>query len=227
MHWSETESEGQVKMRIFAQRCKKCSRPPFEAPEFTEQNRSRVLNNLVLRILKSCYREGSKPLEEIPAIKDVALEGPHDANNCEACLQGSCAQSGLGPAKRSPVSLSLPAISSPNGGIPSYQPSPTSSSTPGDAATRNARVKKGKGFPNPRFPEPPLARSPRANTACGTESIIHVSSIENSYPHMVYNRTPCYSNSGCDISNICCCNSNMCCCLIIVILIVVLWWSFS
>ena len=57
MHWSEGESRGQVKMRVFAQSCQKCSQPSFEVPEFTEENISRILNNLVLQILKKCYRE--------------------------------------------------------------------------------------------------------------------------------------------------------------------------
>uniref|UniRef100_A0A8C5Y0X3 Receptor transporter protein 3 n=1 Tax=Microcebus murinus TaxID=30608 RepID=A0A8C5Y0X3_MICMU len=92
MHWSEEKSRGQVKMRVFAQRCKKCSQPPFEVPEFTLENISRILNNLVLRILKKCYRERFKSMEEIPMIKEVSLEGPHDRDNCEACLQGCCAE---------------------------------------------------------------------------------------------------------------------------------------
>uniref|UniRef100_A0A8D2DPB9 3CxxC-type domain-containing protein n=1 Tax=Sciurus vulgaris TaxID=55149 RepID=A0A8D2DPB9_SCIVU len=100
MHWSEGNSRGQVKMRVFAQRCKKHSQPPFEVPEFTQENITRVLNNLVIQILKKCYREGFKLVEEIPAIKKICLQGPHDRKNCEACLLGFCAQSGLGLAKQ-------------------------------------------------------------------------------------------------------------------------------
>ncbi|XP_008580354.1 PREDICTED: receptor-transporting protein 3 [Galeopterus variegatus] len=111
MHWSEGTSSGQVKMRVFAQRCKKCSQPLFEAPEFTQENISRILNNLVLRILKKCYREGFKLVEEIPMVKEVSLEGPHDSDNCEACLQGFCAQSGLRPAMQSPRPPALPTLS--------------------------------------------------------------------------------------------------------------------
>ncbi|XP_036886485.1 receptor-transporting protein 3 [Sturnira hondurensis] len=227
MHWSKIESKGQVKMRIFAQRCKKCSRPPFEVPEFTEENMSRILNNLVLRILRNCYKEGSKSAEEIPTIRDTTLEGPHDVNNCEACLQGSCARGRLGLAKQSLVSPSLPALSSPSGGIPAYQPSPARSSFTGDTATWGARLKRGVGPPSPWFSEPPLARTPRAVTAYGRESIINVSSIQDSYPHVVRNRTPWYESPGCKISSTCCCNSTACCCLVILILAVALWWSFS
>ncbi|XP_075404018.1 receptor-transporting protein 3 [Tenrec ecaudatus] len=103
MIWSKELSRGQVKMRVFAQRCQKCSEPPFEVPEFTQENMSRILSNLVLRILKSCYKEGFKSVEVIPTIKDVSLEGPHDSGNCEACLQGCCAQSKLEPRLRAPV----------------------------------------------------------------------------------------------------------------------------
>uniref|UniRef100_A0A4X1T913 3CxxC-type domain-containing protein n=1 Tax=Sus scrofa TaxID=9823 RepID=A0A4X1T913_PIG len=163
MHWSEGESRGQVKMRIFSQRCKKCSQSSFEVPKFTEENISRILNNLVLRILKKCYGEGFK-LVEIPIIKEVSLEGPHDSDNCEACLQGFCIQSGLGLATQAPMSPSLPTISSPPVEIAIQMPSPTRSSTTEDA------VKKKKVIPRPWFPEAtqaeslPTSWSPRADT---------------------------------------------------------------
>uniref|UniRef100_A0A8C8WGA3 Receptor transporter protein 3 n=1 Tax=Panthera leo TaxID=9689 RepID=A0A8C8WGA3_PANLE len=112
MHKSKGEPQGQVKMRVFAQRCRKCCQSPFEVPEFTTENISRILNNLVFRILKKCYREGFKSMEELPMIKEISLEGPHDSNNCEACLQGFCAQSGVGPAVQAPVSPALASISS-------------------------------------------------------------------------------------------------------------------
>ncbi|XP_059123122.1 receptor-transporting protein 3 [Peromyscus eremicus] len=103
MHWCEKKGQGQVKMRVFAQRCNKCPEPPFEAPEFTWDNISRILNNLLFRILKKCYGEGFKQMDEIPLLGDTSLEGPHDSNNCEACLQGFCAQSGLGLASKPPA----------------------------------------------------------------------------------------------------------------------------
>lgn len=79
--------------------------PPFEVPEFTQDNITRILNNLVFRILKKCYSEGFKQMEEIPLIGDTSLEGLHDSNNCEACLQGFCAHGGLGLASSSSVPL--------------------------------------------------------------------------------------------------------------------------
>ncbi|XP_005383497.1 PREDICTED: receptor-transporting protein 3 [Chinchilla lanigera] len=108
MHWSGKRCRGQVKMRVFAQRCNRCTQPHFEAPEIMLENIRRTLTNLVFRILKKCYKEGFETMEELPAIKDTSLEGPHDSLNCEACLQGFCAQSGgsLAPQPSAPPTLS-------------------------------------------------------------------------------------------------------------------------
>ncbi|XP_059520945.1 receptor-transporting protein 3 [Myotis daubentonii] len=208
MHWSKRDSAGQVKMRVFAQRCRKCSDPPFEVPEFTEENVSRILNNLVFRILKKCYGEGFKSMEEIPTIKDISLKGPHDTNNCEACLQGFCAQCELDLDKPSPTSPSLFTISTPTFGVPIYKPSFTRSSTCEDAVTGDTEVKKGEVVHSPWFPEPPRAKSPRASTNDQEESIVEVSApLEDSHPHSAQNRRHC--------------NFRICCCSIILILIIV------
>lgn len=97
IHWSQQERKGQVQMNIFGQKCRKCPRAPFEVPEFTGENISRVLNNLVSYILKRCYREGFH--SELPTIVEIPLEGPHDSVNCEACAQGICAKSRTGLSK--------------------------------------------------------------------------------------------------------------------------------
>ncbi|CAO2633398.1 Receptor-transporting protein 3 [Lemmus lemmus] len=103
IRWYKKKGKGQVKMRVFAQRCNKCPEPPFAAPEYTWDNISRILNNLVFRILKKCYGEGFKEMAEIPLLGDTGLEGPHDSNNCEACLQGFCVQSSSGLASKPPA----------------------------------------------------------------------------------------------------------------------------
>ncbi|XP_027378404.1 receptor-transporting protein 3 [Bos indicus x Bos taurus] len=180
MHWSEGESRGQVKMRVFAQRCQKCSQPSFEVPEFTEENISRILNNLVLQILKKCYREGIKFVKS-PMIKAIALKGPHNSDNCEACLQGVCVQNDIGLAVQSPVALSFPTVSSPTLGITAEMPSPTSGSTRGEA------VMKKKVLPRSWFPEPtpaeslPTSWSPRMNTSFQRERRDQDSSCDQSF----------------------------------------------
>ncbi|XP_040595894.1 receptor-transporting protein 3 isoform X2 [Mesocricetus auratus] len=132
MHWCEKKSKGEVKMRAFAQRCNKCPEPPFAAPEFTWDNISRILNNLLFRILKKCYREGIEQTGEIPLLGDTSLEGPHDSNNCEACLQGFCAQRGVGPASKPPAgslspssskSTREPKVTASGSNVPCSQPS--------------------------------------------------------------------------------------------------------
>ncbi|XP_022354233.1 receptor-transporting protein 3 [Enhydra lutris kenyoni] len=206
---------GNVKMRVFAQRCQKCHQSPFEVPEFTKENISRILNNLVFRILKKCYREGFKSMEEIPTVREIALEGPHDSNNCEACLQGFCAQSGFSEAVQSPVSPSLPAISSPALGITIPMPFPSRSGTTVDTVKGNAMANKGKALPQPWHPESreaaifPTHWSPRANTQHHVETRIHVSTRnEVLYPHTAPNPR--------------CKNLNVCCCFFILIIVVVI-----
>lgn len=181
MHWSKRESEGLVRMRIFAQRCRKCAEPPFEAPEFTEENVSRILNNLVFRILKKCYGEGFKSMEEIPTIKDVSLKGPHDADNCEACLWGFCAQCESDAAEPSPTAPPLPTLSTPAFAVPTYKPSLSRSSAMVDAGTGHPGVKKG-GVHSPGLPEAPRAQRPRANTSHRQESVITVSPPREDHP---------------------------------------------
>ncbi|XP_004676668.1 PREDICTED: receptor-transporting protein 3 [Condylura cristata] len=128
LRWNEEASRGEVKMRVFAQKCQKCSQAPFEAPQIMKENISRILNNLVLHILKKCYKEGFK-LVEIPVIiKEVSHEGPHDSHNCEACLQGLCAESRSGPVVQSPAFPALPPISSQPGGVTPQKPFPIKSS---------------------------------------------------------------------------------------------------
>ncbi|XP_032506063.1 receptor-transporting protein 3 [Phocoena sinus] len=207
MHWSEGESRGQVKMRVFAQRCQKCSQPSFEVPKFTEENISRILTNLVLQILKKCYREGFT-FVEIPMIKEISLEGPHDSDNCEACLQGFCVQSELGLAMWSPISPSPPTISSPILGITTEIPSPTRSSTGGDA------VKKKKVLPRQSFPETtqaeslPISCSPRANTNFQAER-----RDQNSLNNCTF-----YSHTAQHTRSL---GMSCCCCLMLIIIIVI------
>ncbi|XP_051846985.1 receptor-transporting protein 3-like [Antechinus flavipes] len=66
------EPYGRVKMRVFGQRCQKCSRALFEEPEFSPEGVEKVLGCLVVRILLKCYRESARaavpsedPLREI------------------------------------------------------------------------------------------------------------------------------------------------------------------
>ncbi|XP_058423482.1 receptor-transporting protein 3 [Diceros bicornis minor] len=206
MHWSEGGCRGRVKMRVFAQRCQKCSQPPFEVPEFTNENISRILSNLVFQILKKCYREEFKLTEEIP---ETSCEGPHDSGNCEACLLGFCAQSGKGLAMQSPVFLALPAISSPTLSITMHQPFPTRSGTTAGA------VKKGKVLLSPWFSGPtrsasfPTYRSPGENPNYQEEREVQ-DPLSSDRFYSYTNQTPLRRTLG-----LCCC------CLILIIIIMI------
>ncbi|KAF6385440.1 receptor transporter protein 4 [Rhinolophus ferrumequinum] len=89
MHLETRKSQGQVLMRIFAQRCRKCSRSRFEKAEFSPESTMRILNNLVWRIREKYY-ENSRKFREMPVILEIPLEGSHDMGNCEACILGLC-----------------------------------------------------------------------------------------------------------------------------------------
>ncbi|KAG8521488.1 Receptor-transporting protein 3 [Galemys pyrenaicus] len=202
MHRSEGDFRGQVKMRAFAQRCRKCSQPPFEAPEFTEENVSRILRNLVFHILKKCYKEGFK-LMEVPIIKEVSLEGPHDSHNCEACLQGLCAESSFGLVKESPGSP-LPPRSSLSWGATPQKLFPTSSHPIVETEKKEVRL------PSPQLSGPtqavsvPTLWSPSANTSHQEAN----TSWEESSFHTAQN---CVGR-----------RSRLCCCVLLVIIVIVI-----
>ncbi|XP_004424864.1 PREDICTED: receptor-transporting protein 4 [Ceratotherium simum simum] len=90
MHLEHQKSQGQVLMRLFAQRCRKCSWSRFEKPEFSQDSTMRILNNLVRRIVERFYTNSIKNTSEIPVKLEVPLEGSHDMINCEACSLGFC-----------------------------------------------------------------------------------------------------------------------------------------
>lgn len=149
-------------------------------------------------------------MKELRTVKDNYVEGPHDIHNCEACLQGFCAQSGLGLTTQPPVSLTLPVISLPTPvRTPMHKPSPTKSSTTAGTVTGGASVKEREVAPNPWFPKPTQAASLRANTNYHGETRIQVPcSSENFYSHTAQNPTRRNVGIGC--------------CLIILILIIVM-----
>ncbi|XP_059956102.1 receptor-transporting protein 4 [Mesoplodon densirostris] len=92
MYLEQQKSQGKVLVRLFGQRCRKCSQSQFEKPEFSLDSTKRILNNLVQRILERFYRNGIRKILEKPVIQEVPLDGHHDVVNCEACALGFCIQ---------------------------------------------------------------------------------------------------------------------------------------
>lgn len=88
---------GRVLMRVFAQRCQKCSWSQFENPEFSSDSTMRILNNLARCILHSYY---GHDFRKMPVAPVVGLDGPHDRSNCEACTLGICGRGSQGPIKK-------------------------------------------------------------------------------------------------------------------------------
>ncbi|XP_053421188.1 receptor-transporting protein 4 [Nycticebus coucang] len=90
LHWECRMDQGQVVMRLFGQRCQKCSWSQYEMPEFSTESTTTILNNLVQHILKRYYGDGATKFPKMSVIPEVPLEGSHDAANCEACALGIC-----------------------------------------------------------------------------------------------------------------------------------------
>ncbi|MEJ1285856.1 receptor-transporting protein 3 [Cricetulus griseus] len=173
MHWCEKTGTGQVKMRAFAQRCNKCPKPPFAAPEFTWDNISRILNNLLFRILKKCYREGFEQMDEIPLVGDTSLEGPHDSNNCEACLQGFCAHRGLGLASKPPGG-SL----SPNSSKSTREPKVTATCSNVPCSQPSSKVGKPQASKvDPKVSNPPKADPKVSHTSNPSTTILPIQQL--------------------------------------------------
>lgn len=91
MYLENWKSHGHVHMRIFNQKCKKCSHSQFEKPTFSRESAMRILENLVQRILERYYGGNNRrKVPEKPVVPEVPLEGSHDTANCEACALGCC-----------------------------------------------------------------------------------------------------------------------------------------
>ncbi|CAO2631433.1 Receptor-transporting protein 4 [Lemmus lemmus] len=104
MYWEPRKLQGRVLMRIFAQRCQKCTMSKFENPEFSAESIQRILEKLVSYIVQRYYGHG---LKKIPSTSNerVHLDGPHDRANCEACTldpHGVCAYKPKPPKSPSP-----------------------------------------------------------------------------------------------------------------------------
>ncbi|XP_032731506.1 receptor-transporting protein 4 isoform X1 [Lontra canadensis] len=106
MHLEPRKSQGQVIMRLFAQRCQKCSWSRFENPEFSPESAMRILKNVVRRILEKFYGNGFRKFPELPIIREVPLDGSHDTKNCEACTLGCCSWRSQNNMTEPPISPS-------------------------------------------------------------------------------------------------------------------------
>ncbi|XP_059247289.1 receptor-transporting protein 4 isoform X1 [Mustela nigripes] len=106
MHLEPRKSQGQVIMRLFAQRCQKCSWSRFENPEFSPESAMRILKNVVRRILEKFYGNGFRKFPELPIIREVPLDGSHDTKNCEACTLGCCSWRSQSNMTEPPISPS-------------------------------------------------------------------------------------------------------------------------
>lgn len=80
---------GSVLLRPFGQICRQCNYDCFINPTFKEESVKAILENLILKIRKNCYRE--KIDRDIQDIKlPIRKTKPHERDLCEACMDGVC-----------------------------------------------------------------------------------------------------------------------------------------
>ncbi|GAB1294748.1 Receptor-transporting protein 3 [Apodemus speciosus] len=201
MRWFEKKAKGQVKMRVFAQRCNQCPEAPFATPEFTWDNVSRILNNLLFRILKKCYKEGFKQMGEIPLLGDTSLEGPHDSSNCEACLLGFCAQNDLGQASKPPA----PPLS-PTSMMSTGEPKVTATGSNSSSSPSSSKVEKPQASKvnpqasNPTKDDPKVSCTPKPSTT--PKLTIQQPSVVSSPPPscVIQMPSPVHSSRAADVA---------------------------
>ncbi|XP_010212393.1 PREDICTED: receptor-transporting protein 3-like [Tinamus guttatus] len=89
-HMGRSQSSGKVRMRIFRQACRECPDGPLEEPNFSQENLARILENLVLVMLRECYHVPVQASDFTEVTVEALVTGPHDSTRCEACRLGVC-----------------------------------------------------------------------------------------------------------------------------------------
>lgn len=85
MHWKPHWREGQVRVRLFGQKCHHCA-VTYEDPQFNEEEMARIWKRLILDIREKCYGEDLDRSELSEMVWRPSL--PHKRQYCEACHLG-------------------------------------------------------------------------------------------------------------------------------------------
>ncbi|RMC02075.1 hypothetical protein DUI87_21237 [Hirundo rustica rustica] len=96
-HMCHCQDWGTVQMRIFRQKCRRCTNPRLEDPDFSQETVETVLHNLVIKILQYFYKKSVQPSDLLEVVVDTPVSGPHDRAHCEACQLGVCNRSQEAP----------------------------------------------------------------------------------------------------------------------------------
>ncbi|MBN3277843.1 RTP3 protein, partial [Polyodon spathula] len=93
MKLDASQGSGIVKVRCCKQECKKCPTPILEQPQISSDNITVLMDKLMLKIRKKCYKEN---VEENATGFIIAgkLDGPHESRHCEGCQLGICSRRG-------------------------------------------------------------------------------------------------------------------------------------
>ncbi|XP_075717916.1 receptor-transporting protein 3-like [Rhinoderma darwinii] len=81
---------GTVLLRPFSQMCRQCNNDCFINPTFKVENVTAILENLILKIRKNCYREEiDRDIQDVKHRIYIRTK-PHERHLCEACMDGVC-----------------------------------------------------------------------------------------------------------------------------------------
>ncbi|XP_069829484.1 receptor-transporting protein 4-like [Dendropsophus ebraccatus] len=80
---------GSATMRTFKQECQSCNNATMQEPTISNENKERVIGNVVSHIEKVFYGKQDVTDDRPPYIYGK-LEGPHDEKHCEACKFHLC-----------------------------------------------------------------------------------------------------------------------------------------
>ncbi|XP_068262641.1 LOW QUALITY PROTEIN: receptor-transporting protein 2 [Nyctibius grandis] len=97
-HARRWQGWGMVWMRAFRQACRRCPDPQLEEPEFSQETMTRLLHNLVVKILKYFYHVSVQPSDLLEVVLDAPVMGPHNSTRCKGCQLGICRELRLAPA---------------------------------------------------------------------------------------------------------------------------------
>ncbi|XP_063297157.1 receptor-transporting protein 3-like [Pelobates fuscus] len=105
-----TLRHGKVKIKIFRQKCKRCSLAILENPEISHENIQRVIHNLVNKIQRTFYLKNSGNPDLQPIVYSDYFEGPHEQAHCEACKLQVCPWQTNEKKPQKPVNCEVPRV---------------------------------------------------------------------------------------------------------------------
>ncbi|XP_038147576.1 receptor-transporting protein 3-like [Cyprinodon tularosa] len=89
-HMRLMSRQGTVKVRPLRQNCKKCKSAPMLEPLVKQDNIRVLMENLVQKVRRNCYKEDIEELNR--AFEQFHVRSAHEPDHCEGCKFNVCAK---------------------------------------------------------------------------------------------------------------------------------------